>query len=154
MMILSSHSCHIPTFSNPSLIFYNFPGKTFIYWRKGRVFLERNWMNELLGKSSEDPGNPCWIFVQNSISTVDQGWRSCKIWLGSHGSLHWSCWMWSPIWGTVPAFSAPQVWMWLGPCVCILSMCTMSTECVDAFRYVWWAEMWGFLSSRIKLEIF
>lgn len=92
------------TYSGPELTFHNSPGKTFTCWRRGKAFPERNWMNELLGRSSEDPESPCWTFAPNSISTAGQGWRSCKTWLGSRGSPPWSCWMWSPTCGTVLTF--------------------------------------------------
>lgn len=107
-VIPSSQSCHTHTFSGSQLTFYNSPGKTFTCWRKGKAFPERNWMNELPGRSSEDPESPCWIFAQNSTSTAGQGWRSYKTWLGNHGSPLWNYWMWSPTWGTVLVFLAPE----------------------------------------------
>lgn len=99
--MLSSQSCHTHTFPGPQLTLCNFPGKTFTCWRRGKACPERSWMSELPGRSSEDPGSPCWIFALSSTSTAGQGWRSCKTWLESLGSQPWSCWMWSPTWGTV-----------------------------------------------------
>lgn len=107
-VVFSSHSGHTRNFSDPRLNFCNSPGKIFTYWRKGKAFPERNLMNALLGRSSEGLGSPCWISVPNFTSTAGPGWRSCKIWLGSHGLPPWSCWMWSHTWGIVPAFPASE----------------------------------------------
>lgn len=59
------------------LILY-LPGKIFIYLRRAKVFPERNWMNELLERSSGDHGSHCWISALSFTSTVVQGWRFCR----------------------------------------------------------------------------